>query len=144
MPVIHLLSSISASTASLEAQLYLGRICVPCGCRCARKWRNKFTASAAVTSQQVAKYDSGWCPRCLGVCACKRCLVKPAQVVGGAAPVFSKAQEQAFALHTLAVLRPHIADFIAARDAEVCSLSSANFQLTWLSSYQGSAGAGLS
>jgi len=39
--------------------------------------------------------------------------------VGGAAPVFAKSQEEQFALHTLAVLKPHIDEFLAARDAEV-------------------------
>ncbi|KAL3160540.1 hypothetical protein ABBQ32_010839 [Trebouxia sp. C0010 RCD-2024] len=87
--------------------------------RCARKWRERFVASSAITPEQVASFDQGWCPRCLGICACKRCLVKAAAVVGGAAPVFSSAQEKAFALHMLAVLRPHIAEFTAARDAEI-------------------------
>ena len=57
----------------------------------------------------------------MGICACKRCLVKAAPAAGGAAPVFSSAQEKTFALHMLAVLRPHIADFTAARDAEASS-----------------------
>lgn len=35
--------------------------------------------------------------------------------------MFSLEQEKAFALHMLAVLRPHIADFTAARDAEARS-----------------------
>lgn len=74
--------------------------------------------SKVITPEQVEKYNQGWCPRCLGICACRKCLNKAAQVVGGAAPVFSAEQEKAFALHMLAVLRPHIADFTAARDAE--------------------------
>lgn len=72
-----------------------------------------------MTPNQLALFDKGHCPRCLGICACKRCLSKPSPAVGGAAPAFAKHQEQQFALHTLAVLKPHIADFLAARDAEV-------------------------
>ncbi|KAL3151375.1 hypothetical protein ABBQ38_013204 [Trebouxia sp. C0009 RCD-2024] len=87
--------------------------------KCARKWRERFVASSAITAEQVASFDQGWCPRCLGICACKRCLVKAAPVVGGGAPVFSSAQEKAFAVHMLAVLRPHIAEFTSARDAEI-------------------------
>lgn len=49
--------------------------------------------------------------------------MKAAPVVGGGAPVFSSAQEKAFAVHMLAVLRPHIAEFTSARDAEVSSCS---------------------
>ena len=97
--------------------------CVTCSimsrsCRCARKWRDRYVESKAITQQQVDRYDQGWCPRCLGICACSKCLNKAAPAVGGAAPVFSSKQEKAFALHMLAVLRPHIADFTAARDAE--------------------------
>jgi len=72
-----------------------------------------------VIPAQLAQFDQGWCPRCLGICACKRCLDKPSPVVGGAAPAFAESQEKAFALHTLAVLKPHIDDFLVARDAEV-------------------------
>ena len=89
------------------------------GCRCALKWRQRFESSHAVTPAQLALFDQGWCATCLGICACKRCLTKPSPAVGGAAPVFAKSQEEQFALHTLAVLKPHIDDFLAARDAEV-------------------------
>ncbi len=89
------------------------------GCRCALKWRQRFESSYAVTPAQLALFDKGWCAKCLGICACKRCLTKPSPAVGGAAPVFAKSQEKAFALHTLAVLQPHIDEFLAARDAEV-------------------------
>ena len=99
-------------------------------CRCARKWRDKYVESKAITQEQVDRYDQGWCPRCLGICACRKCLNKAAVVVGGAAPVFSLKQEKAFALHMLAVLRPHIADFTAARDAEA-SFCSAYQKCHW-------------
>jgi len=89
------------------------------GCRCALKWRQRFESSHAVTPAQLAQFDQGWCAKCLGICACKRCLTKPSPAVGGAAPVFAKCQEEQFALHTLAVLKPHIDEFLAARDAEV-------------------------
>jgi len=89
------------------------------GCRCALKWRQRFESSYAVTPAQLARFDQGCCAKCLGICACKRCLTKPSPAVGGAAPVFAKSQEEQFALHTLAVLKPHIDEFLAARDAEV-------------------------
>ena len=89
------------------------------GCRCALKWRQRFESSYAVTPAQLARFDQGCCAKCLGICACKRCLTKPSPAVGGAAPVFAKSQEEEFALHTLAVLKPHIDEFLAARDAEV-------------------------
>ncbi len=92
------------------------------GCRCALKWRQRFESSYAVTPAQLAQFDQGWCAKCLGICACKRCLTKPSPAVGGAAPVFAKSQEEQFALHTLAVLKPHIDEFLAARDAEVLPL----------------------
>ncbi|KAL0045073.1 hypothetical protein WJX82_007369 [Trebouxia sp. C0006] len=86
---------------------------------CALKWRQRFESSYAVTPAQLARFDQGCCAKCLGICACKRCLTKPSPAVGGAAPVFAKSQEEQFALHTLAVLKPHIDEFLAARDAEV-------------------------
>lgn len=111
----------NASCSSLHLELY--KSCIPSQgpyrCRCALKWRRRFESSYAVTPAQLALFDQGHCPRCLGICACKRCLSKPSPAVGGAAPAFAKHQEQQFALHTLAVLKPHIADFLAARDAEV-------------------------
>lgn len=75
-----------------------------------------------MTPAQLALFDQGWCAKCLGICACKRCLTKPSPAVAGAAPVFAKSQEEEFALHTLAVLKPHLDEFLAARDAEVQSL----------------------
>ncbi|KAA6427483.1 MAG: hypothetical protein FRX49_02146 [Trebouxia sp. A1-2] len=86
---------------------------------CALKWRQRFESSYAVTPAQLALFDQGWCAKCLGICACKRCLTKPSPAVAGAAPVFAKSQEEEFALHTLAVLKPHLDEFLAARDAEV-------------------------
>ena len=76
-------------------------------------------AALEVTSEQLARFDLGWCPRCLGICACKRCINKPCAVVGGGAPVFDHKQRREFATHMLAVLKPHVDAYLAARDEEV-------------------------
>ena len=39
--------------------------------------------------------------------------------VGGGRPCFSEAQQREFAVHTLAVLKPHLDNFKAARSVEV-------------------------
>ncbi|KAL0039988.1 hypothetical protein WJX79_001647 [Trebouxia sp. C0005] len=96
-----------------------GACCASWCSGCALKWRQRFESSYAVTPAQLALFDQGWCAKCLGICACKRCLTKPSPAVAGAAPVFAKSQEEEFALHTLAVLKPHLDEFLAARDAEV-------------------------
>lgn len=91
-------------------------VCPP---RCSKKWRARFAASSVVSAEKLAEFDSGKCPRCLAICACKRCLVKRSLLACGGPPRFSQDQDAAFALHTLAVLKPHIDDFKAARSAEV-------------------------
>lgn len=91
-----------------------------CG-TCSHKWRAKYATTPQVTEEQLAKFDKGWCPKCLGICACKRCMSKPCNTVGGGAPVFDELQRREFATHMLAVLKPHVDAYLTARDEEVAA-----------------------
>ncbi len=88
-------------------------------CRCAKKWRDRFVKSPIVSAEKLARFDHGICPACLAICACKKCMNKRSLKVGGGRPCFSEAQQQKFAVHTLAVLKPHLDNFKAARSVEV-------------------------
>ncbi len=88
-------------------------------CRCAKKWRDRFAKSPCVSAEKLARFDQGVCPACLAICACKKCMNKRSLKVGGGRPCFSEAQQRDFAVHTLAVLKPHLDIFRSVRAEEV-------------------------
>lgn len=57
-------------------------------------------------------------------------MSKPSPAVGGAAPAFADDQEKEFALHVLAVLKPHVDDFLKARDEEVRHAACRSWHMT--------------
>lgn len=87
--------------------------------RCAKKWRDRFVASPAVSAEKLAEFDEGSCPACLAICACKKCMSSRSLKAGGGPPRFTPAQQREFAVHTLAMLKPHLDNFKATRSAEV-------------------------
>ncbi|DBA92514.1 hypothetical protein WJX77_004178 [Trebouxia sp. C0004] len=87
--------------------------------RCAKKWRDRFVKSLVVSHEKLARFDHGICPACLAICACKKCMNNCSLKVGGGRPFFSEAQQREFVVHTLAMLKPHLDTFKAARSVEL-------------------------
>ncbi|KAK9829962.1 hypothetical protein WJX72_008906 [[Myrmecia] bisecta] len=89
------------------------------------------------------KFNKGTCPKCLGLCMCRKCMRVPSSAPTRPQLHFSEAQRQIYARHVLRYAVPELAKLLDSQRAEVVDCRNWGVEVVWQSLFFRGYAAGL-